>query len=124
MMLLDSCRSYNLNVDDKRRRSEQYSHAAVDLAGLMVALLVVALTGPQGRSLRAIVVAVSFVGAVTVFVAFAFIIRWFRDRRTGVREIRESLVLSYLTALDRTSFNPAARLPLASDRHLATLRPE
>jgi len=124
MMLLDSCRSYNFNVDDKRRRSEQYSHAAIDLAGLMVALLVVALTTPQGRSFRAIVIAGSFVGAVTVFVAFAFIVRWFRDRRTGVRETRESLVLSYLAALDRSSLNPAAPLPLASDRHLATLRRE
>jgi hypothetical protein len=92
-----------------------------ELAGVAAGLLSVALTIPQGPTLRAIVVAMSFVGVVALF---AFTIRWFRDKRVGVREIRESLVLSYLSALDRTSLNPAARLPVPSDHHPAMLRRE
>ena len=58
----------------------------------------------KARSLEsAVVVTASLVGVVIVF---ALVIRWFRDRSARLRVTRESLVSSYLAALDRTSLNP------------------
>jgi len=89
---------------------EMKPYLAEFAAVMAVVLLNMVANGTRARSLPfSVAVALSLVGMVIVFV---IIIRWSRNRLEGVREIRDSLVSSYLAALDRTSLNPAARQPV------------
>ena len=95
------------------RLSELRQHSAELAAVIGVVFLNVIANGTRARSWPfSVVVALSLAGAAILFVIiFVMIIRGFRNQPAGVREIRDSLVSSYLAALDRTSLNPATQPP-------------
>jgi hypothetical protein len=91
------------------RLIEMWPYLAELAAVMAVVLLNVVAFGTGAHSLLfSVAIALSLVGVVIVFV---IIIRGFRSRPAGVRETRDSLVSSYLAALDRTSLNPATQPP-------------
>jgi Na+/melibiose symporter-like transporter len=102
----------SMKLRDRLTEMRQYS--AELAAVLAVVFLSVIVNGTRTRSWPfSLVVALSLVGAAILFVIiFVMIIRGFRDQPAGVREIRDSLVSSYLAALDRTSLNPATQPPI------------
>jgi Na+/melibiose symporter-like transporter len=102
----------SMKLRDRLTEIRQYS--AELAAVLAVVFLSVFVNGTRARSWPfSVVVALSLAGAFILFVIiFVIIIRGLRDQPVGVREIRDSLVSSYLAALDRTSLNPATQPPL------------
>jgi len=78
--------------------------------------------GAQAGSARSAVVVVG--SLILVVIVFVLIIRWFRSRSARLRAIRESLVSSYLSTLDRSSLNPAGLITIPSNHHPANLRRE
>jgi hypothetical protein len=95
------------------RPAEMRQYSAELAAVLAIVFLSVIVNGTRARSWPfSVLVALSLVGAAILFVIiFVMIIRGFRNQPAGVSEIRDSLVSSYLAALDRTSLNPATQPP-------------
>jgi uncharacterized membrane protein len=97
-----------------RDRLIEIAHYLAALATVIgVVFFNVVADGTRARSWPfSVLAALSVVGAAILFVIiFVMIIRGFRNQPAGVREIRDSLVSSYLAALDRTSLNPATQPP-------------
>ena len=80
------------------------------MAGIVLLLLLSAIDGTNARSWRfTLLITVSLLGAIVFFV---LVMHWFRNRSVRVSETRERLVLSYLSALDHSSLNPATAVSI------------